>query len=623
VVALLLLIYSQRLVFGGKILIASNIWRSSRLAKLASLLLVQLVVFSLFSFAQTPTPAEAYGGRTAGAVVAFYYPWYDRRDPAVWNRDKMVSLPSPLYDSRDMNFVRGQMDRARGAGIDAFAVTWNGTTGDWADRFKNMLDTASGGFSLAVHYETTLSDTSVAATVNNLKFIRDNYMSNPKYLHYEGKPVLYFWRPDAVGPIGSTWQNIRNQVDPNHEQIWSTDSIDSSVLSVFDSMHLFSAAKWDNNPVAKYQQFRNEVNNAQAKYGQRRYWQAGVTPGYDDRKLRQPGEFRDREGDQYYRRSWNAATSSNPDLITISTWNEWYEGSAIEPGENWGNTFVDLTAQLARQWKGTLKMFGEASIMKVWSRTDLPVDSGAFARTWLWGPDNFAVYREQYAQGPGGARFVFYFDKSRMEITRPTTDPNAQWFVTNGLLVREMMRGKISVGDNPNEEQNKGAANIPVAGDFSNNPGSPTFASMAAVASLADDKKVGNRTGQLVLDTMAGNGQTGRNDGYTQYNVKLSYFDGTLGHNIASPFWDFFQQVGPIWENNGLVTGNVIDWIFAMGYPITEPYWTTIKVAGKDHSVLVQAFERRIMTYTPDNPDGFKVEMGNVGRQYHLWRYGR
>jgi hypothetical protein len=37
--------------------------------------------------------------------------------------------------------------------------------------------------------------------------------------------------------------------------------------------------------------------------------------------------------------------------------------------------------------------------------------------------------------------------------------------------------------------------------------------------------------------------------------------------------------------------------------------------------VLVQAFERRIMTYTPSNGAGFQVEMGNVGKQYYSWRY--
>ncbi|MCS7294077.1 MAG: thermonuclease family protein, partial [Dehalococcoidia bacterium] len=36
---------------------------------------------------------------------------------------------------------------------------------------------------------------------------------------------------------------------------------------------------------------------------------------------------------------------------------------------------------------------------------------------------------------------------------------------------------------------------------------------------------------------------------------------------------------------------------------------------------LVQCFERRCLTYTPDNPPGWQVEAGNVGQHYYRWRY--
>ena len=39
--------------------------------------------------------------------------------------------------------------------------------------------------------------------------------------------------------------------------------------------------------------------------------------------------------------------------------------------------------------------------------------------------------------------------------------------------------------------------------------------------------------------------------------------------------------------------------------------------------MLIQVFERRVLTYTPDNSDGWKVEAGNVGQHYYLCRYGR
>jgi hypothetical protein len=44
-------------------------------------------------------------------------------------------------------------------------------------------------------------------------------------------------------------------------------------------------------------------------------------------------------------------------------------------------------------------------------------------------------------------------------------------------------------------------------------------------------------------------------------------------------------------------------------------------VAGQQKNVLIQIFERRVLTYTADNPDPFKVEMGNIGRHYYQWRY--
>ena len=61
---------------------------------------------------------------------------------------------------------------------------------------------------------------------------------------------------------------------------------------------------------------------------------------------------------------------------------------------------------------------------------------------------------------------------------------------------------------------------------------------------------------------------------------------------------------------------------YATGYPITEAYWATVKVAGVAQDVLVQCFERRCLTYTPGNAAGWEVEAGNVGQHYYAWRYG-
>lgn len=62
--------------------------------------------------------------------------------------------------------------------------------------------------------------------------------------------------------------------------------------------------------------------------------------------------------------------------------------------------------------------------------------------------------------------------------------------------------------------------------------------------------------------------------------------------------------------------------VYATGLPITEAYWASVKVGGAYRDVLIQCFERRCLTHTPDNPNGFEVEAGNTGLHYYIWRYG-
>jgi thermitase len=82
--------------------------------------------------------------------------------------------------------------------------------------------------------------------------------------------------------------------------------------------------------------------------------------------------------------------------------------------------------------------------------------------------------------------------------------------------------------------------------------------------------------------------------------------------------------VGPVLDgaSNQIVNSRLSDpWFYATGLPISDPYWANVKIAGQKQDVLIQAFERRIVTYVPTAPEGFKVQMGNIGQHYYDWRY--
>src|SRR5690606_36061063 len=114
---------------------------------------------------------------------------------------------------------------------------------------------------------------------------------------------------------------------------------------------------------------------------------------------------------------------------------------------------------------------------RTWARPDLPVASGQANRTWMWGPQAFSgSIGEAYVDAPGGTREVQYFDKSRMEITDPGGDPSSPWYVTNGLLVVELVTGKLQLGDATFEQHNPAQGNV--AGD-QDDPTGPTYATIA------------------------------------------------------------------------------------------------------------------------------------------------
>ena len=252
---------------------------------------------------------------------------------------------------------------------------------------------------------------------------------------------------------------------------------------------------------------------------------------------------------------------------------------------------------------------------QTWERTDKPVADLVVSRTWMWGPEaNTTALTEEYLDSPGDTRQVQYYDKSRMEINNPDA-PKDLWYVTNGLLVDELIRGRIQIGDN--EWDQATPADIPVAGDADDTNG-PTYAALANVLEadpLAEDVEISwriNSAGDVSLENPL-----------TGHGVTAAYYDDETDHTVASPFWDFMNSSGTVWEDGAYVTADLFqNPFYATGRPITEAYWATVKVAGDVQDVLLQCFERRCLTYTPQNADGWKVEAGNVGQHYYAWRYG-
>ncbi len=261
-----------------------------------------------------------------------------------------------------------------------------------------------------------------------------------------------------------------------------------------------------------------------------------------------------------------------------------------------------------------------------WRRTDSVVRDGHASRTWMWSPGPFTDSMWEPYATPGGneaalldqipetEREVIYFDKARMEINDPDGDPDSLWYVTNGLLVVEMITGERQFGDDLFIQYEPSHANV--AGDGDGLTG-PTYAAMADLMDAPPQT-----TGTLLTQEVDRYGNVTDDASWGAHNVHIAFEDDVTGHGIAEPFWDFMNSHGLVEEDGQLVEDALFENPFyATGRPVTGAYWAEVQVGGEPRDVLTQCLERRCLTYTPGNPEGFVVEAGNVGQHYYDWRY--
>jgi hypothetical protein len=218
-----------------------------------------------------------------------------------------------------------------------------------------------------------------------------------------------------------------------------------------------------------------------------------------------------------------------------------------------------------------------AAFQRAWERTDSATARGT--RPYIWGFQPLVPIIDEPLVGITGLRSVVYWDKGRMEIN-DTKAPYDTYYVSNGRLVSEMVTGRVQVGIKPDQPL--------VAG--------------APVAQALD------RSGALSAADSGG--------------VTCGTVVAATKHCLAAPFMAYLDQTGPLLNAGRVTTGKVFDPPYYLtGLPITEPYWITVQAGGKPTRVLIQLFERRTLTYNPDNPADARVEMGNVGLEYYHWRY--
>jgi hypothetical protein len=308
--------------------------------------LVSLLLCLLLVARSAPVRARDNAQSDERLVLAFYYAWFDM---LTWEKP-LPDKPLQLYHSSDVYVIQRHAREAREAGIDVLVQAWYGpdmTNNQTEPNFRILLDQVQGqGIRAAVSVDMggpfLQSEDAVLAALQTLL---GSHAQHPAYLRVDGRPVVFFWRQEQFSV--ATWQAIRSQVDPGREMLWIAEGVQLDYLEVFDGLYLYSVA-WSATPATVLVRWGSAVEEWNAQHNAARYWVATVMPGYDDLVTGRADAFvRPREDGAYYRACWQGATQSDADWVVITSFNEWLEGTHIEPSTQYGDAYIGLTAELA------------------------------------------------------------------------------------------------------------------------------------------------------------------------------------------------------------------------------------------------------------------------------------
>jgi hypothetical protein len=268
-------------------------------------------------------PASARGTASDIRVTAFYYPWYGTSSHdgtyTHWGQDghippnDIASSYYPargLYSSGDSTVVSSQMTEIREAGIDEIAVSWWGRGSAEDRRLPLVLRAArAAGVAVAVHLEP-YPGRSVASIVADVAYLRTL-----------GITTFYVYR--ALDLPVADWQAAKGALHAGGSLLFAQTGLAGAAAAAgFDGIYTYDIVTYSGDKFARICAEARRVHLLCAP---------SVGPGYDARRGDGDPRVKPRRNGLTYDAMWRSAIGARADRVTITSFNEWHEGTQIEP----------------------------------------------------------------------------------------------------------------------------------------------------------------------------------------------------------------------------------------------------------------------------------------------------
>jgi glycoprotein endo-alpha-1,2-mannosidase len=293
-------------------------------------------------------PASAQAGATHSAI--FFYPWYSNpRHDGLYTHWTQGGHQPPFdlashyfpargaYSSADPRVLRAQMADIAAAGVDEVVSSWWGRGSIEDVRLPAVIDAARPlGLKVAAQLEPYAGRTV------------DTVAADLVYLRKLGIRDVYVYR--SSDNSADDWRRVTRQ--PNGMRLFAqTNLVGFAAKAGFAGFYTYDILVYD---AAKFVRLCAQARQAGILCA------PSVGPGYEAWQATGDARVKPRLFGDTYDSMWRAAVRANADIVTITSYNEWGEGTQIEPAGHGGRY---------ESYDGTYGLVGQAAERAYITRT--------------------------------------------------------------------------------------------------------------------------------------------------------------------------------------------------------------------------------------------------------------
>jgi hypothetical protein len=269
-------------------------------------------------------PASAWAGEPRSAI--FFYPWYSNvahdGHYAHWaqgGHEPPLDLATHFYPARgpysssDPRILSAQMRDIAAARVDEVISSWWGQGSPEDSRLPAVIRAAAKrGLQVAVQLEPYAGRT-VTTIAADLAYLRGL-----------GIRDVYVYSSNDFRP--EEWWSVTRQ--PNGMRLFAqTNHVGFAARSGFAGFYTYDILLYDGSKFARLCRQARAAGILCAP---------SVGPGYDALQATGDERVKPRRAGATYDCMWGAATRAGADIVTITSYNEWGEGTQIEPAGHGG-----------------------------------------------------------------------------------------------------------------------------------------------------------------------------------------------------------------------------------------------------------------------------------------------